>query len=144
VRVITAACESVNVWCLNHFTAPNYEDVIEGFERVLSRACYKVGGLNARRSRCDAPYLFAGVRGDMILLTTSWKLIFAPAQKGETRARAQDQSAEGGHETGAEPDCTTAARDEYDEYDEREPRASSKPDSERSSQRRSAPTAPRR
>lgn len=48
----------------------------------------------------------------MILLTTSWKLIFA--RQGE----AQDQNAEGSREAGADSVCTNAATEA------REPRQS--------------------
>jgi hypothetical protein len=72
-------------------------------ERILSRTCYKAGRLDARRMPVRRA-VFAGVRGDMILLTTSWKLIFAPARKGE----APERSAEGSRQAETLSDCRNA------------------------------------
>lgn len=82
-------------------------------ERILSRTCYKAGGLDARRMPVRRA-VFAGVRGDMILLTTSWKLIFAPARQGD----APERSDEGSREAETLSDCTNAGSAE------REPRPS--------------------
>lgn len=66
---------------------------LKDHERILSRTCYKAGGLDA----CRMPVrraVFAGVRGDMILLTTSWKLIFAPERQGEAPEQRDERSRE--------------------------------------------------